>query len=64
MYNASLSVYGYDHYLTVSFSSTPITLYLNSKTRQLKYAKMASLLCYMVIKQAFEYKTKGICDWI
>ena len=39
------------------FSTARLT---HSATRQLKSAQMDCFLCYMVIKQAFEYETKGI----
>ena len=47
--------------VTVTDSIVPRVSCTNSATRQLKSAQMDCLLCYMVTKQAFEYKTKGIC---
>ena len=57
MYITSLSVDGYEYFLTISFS--PSLLY-TFKPRNLTTLNMAFLLYYMVIKQAFLYETKGI----
>ena len=62
MYITSLSEDGYEYYLAISFSSTQTVLYilkLRNFTTQ-KGQNMACILYCMVIKQAFQYKTKGI----
>ena len=60
-YITSLFVDISEDYVTVAANRWHCTSRcINSATRQLKSAQMDCLLGYMIIKQAFEYKTKGI----
>ena len=58
MYITSLSVNGCEYHLTISFSSTKMVLHIiklyNLTTQN------ACLLYYVILKQAFQYKTKEI----
>ena len=67
VYIISLSVDSSEYY--VAITGKPMALYpasvvltpsTTSATRQLKNLQMDFLLCYIIIKPAFEYKTKGI----
>ena len=52
-----------EYYVTIAgkpMDSSCAARLTNSATRQLKSAQMDCFICYMVIKQAFEYETKGI----
>ena len=59
MYITCLSVDGSMYFFSQCWQTNGVAL-TNSASRRLRSAQIDYLLCYMVIKQAFENETKGI----